>query len=325
MSSSPNIRAGSFAIINALCISWASAQTYPAKPVRIIVPLPAGGTTDILARMVAQQLNAAWAQPVVIDNRGGANGNIGTEAAVKSPPDGYTLLIGSMSTHTMNQFLYAKLPYDPVNDVAPISLLANVASVLVAHPSLPVKNVKELIALAKARPGQLSFSSAGSGGAPHLAGEMFKRFTATNLLHVPYRGSAPAVVDLIAARITMMFDATPVFLPHIDSGKLRALAAASPQRHRLLPDVPSFAEVGYPGMDIALWYGVAVPGGTPAPIVQRLNAELVKILDMPDIRKSLADQGGDAQGGTTEDFAAFMRRESARWAAVVKQAGIKPE
>ena len=182
-----------------------------------------------------------------------------------------------------------------------------------------------MIALAKAKPGELTFCSAGSGGAPHLAGELFKSLTGTELLHVPYRGSGPAVIDLIAGRITMMFDATPSLLPNITAGKLRPLAAASPQRHRLLPDVPSFAELGYPGMDIALWYGVVAPGGTPAPIVQRLNAALAKILDMPDIRKSLTDQGADVQGGTAEDFDAFMRDESARWSAVVKQAGIKPE
>jgi tripartite-type tricarboxylate transporter receptor subunit TctC len=188
-----------------------------------------------------------------------------------------------------------------------------------------MRSVNDVIALAKAKPAELSFSSAGSGGAPHLAGELFKSLTGTDLVHVPYRGSGPAVIDLVAGRITMMFDATPSLLPHITSGKLRPLAAASPQRHRLLPDVPSFAELGYPEMDIALWYGVVAPGNTPAPIVQRLNAELARIVDMPDIRKSLTEQGADVQGGTPADFDAFMRRESARWSAVVKQAGIKPE
>jgi tripartite-type tricarboxylate transporter receptor subunit TctC len=196
---------------------------------------------------------------------------------------------------------------------------------MAVNADLPLRSVNDVIALAKAKPGELSFSSSGSGGAPHLAGELFKTLTGTDLLHVPYRGSGPAVIDLVGGRITMMFDATPSLLAHITTGKLRPLAAASPQRHRLLPDVPSFAELGYPGMDIALWYGVVAPGGTPAPIVQRLNAELVRILDMPDVRKSLTEQGADVQGGTPEDFDAFMRSESARWGTVVKQAGIKPE
>jgi tripartite-type tricarboxylate transporter receptor subunit TctC len=212
-----------------------------------------------------------------------------------------------------------------VQDVLPVSLIVKLPLVMAVNADLPAQSVKDVIALAKAKPGELTFSSSGTGGAPHLSGELFKSLTATQLLHVPYRGSGPAVVDLVAGRIAMMFDATPVFLPFIAAGKLRPLAAASPQRHPLLPDVPSFAELGYPAMDIALWYGIAAPGGTPAPIVQRLNAELAKILQMPDIRKSMADQGGDAQGGTVEEFSAFMRNESARWGAVVKQAGIKPE
>ena len=197
--------------------------------------------------------------------------------------------------------------------------------ILAVNAELSTRSVQDVIALAKARPGELSFCSAGSGGAPHLAGELFKSLTGTELLHVPYRGSGPAVVDLVAGRITMMFDATPSLLPFIKAGKLRALAAASPHRHRLLPDIPSFAELGYPGMDIALWYGVAAPSGTPQTIVQRLNAELVKILDMTEIRNSLTDQGADVQGGMPEDFGAFMRNESARWGTVVKQARIKPE
>jgi tripartite-type tricarboxylate transporter receptor subunit TctC len=197
--------------------------------------------------------------------------------------------------------------------------------IMAINAEVPAKTVADVVALAKAKPGELTFSSSGSGGAPHLAGEMFKKQTGTEVQHIPYRGSGPAVIDLIAGRITMMFDATPSLLPYIISGQLRPIAAASPQRHRLLPDVPSFAELGYPGIDIALWYGVVVPGGTPAPIVQRLNAELVKILDMPDVRKNLGEQGADLQGGSAEDFGTFMRNESARWSVVVKQAGIKQE
>jgi tripartite-type tricarboxylate transporter receptor subunit TctC len=203
--------------------------------------------------------------------------------------------------------------------------VAKLPLIMTVNADLPAQSVKDVIALAKARPGELTFASAGNGGAPHLAGELFKSLTGTDLLHVPYRGSGPAVVDLVAGRIAIMFDATPSLLPFVTAGKLRVLAAASPERHRLLPDIPTFAELGLPGMDIALWYGIAAPAGTPRPIVQRLNAELVKILDMPDVRRTLSDQGADIKSGSPEDFGTFMREEQARWGPVVKQAGIKPE
>ena len=233
--------------------------------------------------------------------------------------------MNTIATHGIGPHIYASLPYDPEKDFSPLILIAKLPLIMAINADVPAQSVKDVIALAKERPGELTFCSAGTGGAPHLAGELFKSLTETDLLHIPYRGSGPAVIDLVAGRITMMFDATPSLLPFIKAGKLRALAAASPQRHPLLPNVSSFAELGYPGMDIALWYGVVAPGGTPAPIVQRLNAELAKILDIPDIRKSLSDQGANVQGGTAEDFSAFMRDESARWGAVVKQAGIRPE
>ena len=210
-------------------------------------------------------------------------------------------------------------------DFAPVILLARLPLIMTVTASLPAHSVADVIALAKAQPGRLAYASAGTGGAPHLAGELFKSLANIDLLHVPYRGSGPAVIDLIAGRVVIMFDAAPSLLPFIASGQLRPLAAASPQRHRLLPDVPSFAELGYPRMDIALWYGIVAPAATPQPIVQRLNAELVKILDLPDIRKNFADQGADIAGGTTAWFDTFMREESARWGAVVRQAGIKPE
>jgi tripartite-type tricarboxylate transporter receptor subunit TctC len=298
---------------------------YPNRPIQLVVTVPPGGAADFTGRLIGAKLADALGQPVVISNRAGAGGITAAVAVAKSEPDGYTLLLNTIATHGIGPHIYANPGYDPVKDFSPVILAVKLPLVMAVNAEVAARSVADVVALAKARPGELSFSSSGSGGAPHLAGEMFKSFTGTNLLHVPYRGSAPAVVDLIAGRITLMFDATPVFLPHIGSGKLRALAAASPRRHPLLPEVPSFAELGYPGMDIALWYGIAAPGGTPPPIVQRLNAELVKILAMPDIRKSMAEQGGDAQGGTPEDFAAFMRNESARWGAVVKQAGIKPE
>jgi tripartite-type tricarboxylate transporter receptor subunit TctC len=304
----------------------AHAQSnYPNRPLQLVVTVPPGGAADLVARIVGAKLADALGQPVVTSNRGGAGGTIAAAAVAKSDPDGYTLLLNTIATHGIGPHIYANLPYDPVKDFSPVILVAKLPLIMAVNAELPAQSVNDVIALAKARPGQLSFASAGNGGAPHLAGELFKSLTGTDLLHVPYRGSGPAVVDLVAGRIAMMFDAVPSLLPFITAGKLRVLAAASPERHRLLPDVPSFAELGYPKMDIALWYGIAAPGGTPAPIVQRLNSELIKILDMPDIRKSLADQGADVKSGSPEDFATFMREEQARWGAVVKQAGIKPE
>jgi tripartite-type tricarboxylate transporter receptor subunit TctC len=300
-------------------------SNYPNRSIQLVVTVPPGGAADFVARIVGAKLGDALGQPVVTSNRGGAGGTIAAGAVAKSDPDGYTLLLNTITTHGIGPHLYANLPYDPVKDFAPIILVAKLPLIMTVNADLPAQSVKDVIALAKARPGQLAFASSGNGGAPHLAGELFKSLTGTDLLHVPYRGSGPAVVDLVAGRIAIMFDAVPSLLPFITAGKLRVLAAASPERHRLLPDIPTFAELGYPKMDISLWYGIAAPADTPRSVVQRLNTELVKILDMPDIRKSFADQGADIKGGTPEDFAAFMHAEQARWGAVVKQAGIKPE
>jgi tripartite-type tricarboxylate transporter receptor subunit TctC len=300
-------------------------SNYPNRSIQLVVTVPPGGAADFVARIVGAKLGDALGQPVVTSNRGGAGGTIAAGAVAKSDPDGYTLLLNTITTHGIGPHLYANLPYDPVKDFAPIILVAKLPLIMTVNADLPAQSVNDVIALAKARPGQLAFASSGNGGAPHLAGELFKSLTGTDLLHVPYRGSGPAVVDLVAGRIAIMFDAVPSLLPFITAGKLRVLAAASPEHHRLLPDIPTFAELGYPKMDIALWYGIAAPADTPRSVVQRLNTELVKILDMPDIRKSLADQGADIKGGTPEDFAAFMHAEQARWGAVVKQAGIKPE
>jgi tripartite-type tricarboxylate transporter receptor subunit TctC len=304
----------------------ASAQSsYPNHPLTLVVTVPPGGAADLVARLVGDKLAAALGQPVIISNRGGAGGTIAAGQVAKSDPDGYTLLLNTIATHGIGPHIYANMPYDPVKDFAPVMLVAKLPLIMAVNADLPAKSVAEVIALAKQKPGELSFSSAGNGGAPHLAGELFKTLTDTNIVHVPYRGSGPAVIDLVAGRIAMMFDATPSLLPHIQSGKLRALAAASPQRHRLLPDVPSFAELGLPGMDIALWYGIVAPAGTPAPVVQRLNAELVKIVAMPDVRKTLTEQGADVAGGSPDDFGAFMRAETARWGKVVKDAKIEAQ
>jgi tripartite-type tricarboxylate transporter receptor subunit TctC len=298
---------------------------YPNRPIQLVVPVPPGGAADFMARTVGAKLAEALGQPVVINNRGGAGGTIASAGVAKADPDGYTLLLNSITTHGIGPHLYTSLPYNPEGDFSPIILLARLPLIMTVNASVPAKSVKDVVELAKAQPGQLAFASSGNGGAPHLAGELFKKVTGTSLLHVPYRGSGPAVVDLIAGRIAIMFDAAPSLLPFITSGKLRPLAAASAQRHRLLPEIPTFAELGHGGMDISLWYGIAAPAGTPQPVVRRLNSEFAKILEMPGIRESFAEQGADPAGGSPEQFDAFIREESARWREVVKQAGIKPD
>jgi len=298
---------------------------YPSRAVQLVVTVPPGGAADFVARIVGAKLADALGQSVVINNRAGAGGTVAAASVAKADPDGYTLLLNTIATHGIGPHLYPNLGYDPVKDFAPIILLTKLPLVMTIDAAVPARSVADVIALARARPGALAFASSGSGGAPHLAGELFKSVTGTDLLHVPYRGSGPAVLDVAAGRVAIMFDAMPALLPFVVGGRLRPLAAASAERNRLLPDIPTFAELGYAGMDISLWYGVVAPAGTPQPIVRRLNAELGKILDLPDIRKSLADQGAEPQGGTPEQYAAFMREESARWRAVVTQAGIKPD
>jgi len=303
----------------------ARAQPYPIRQIQLVVTVPPGGAADYVARMVGNKLADALSQPVVIVNRGGAGGTTAAASVAKSDPDGYTLLLNTIATHGIGPHLYANLPYDPAKDFAPVILLAKFPLIMTVTASLPARSVADVVAFAKARPGELAFASAGTGGAPHLAGELFKRAAAIDLLHVPYRGSGPAAVDLIAGRVAIMFDAAPSLLPFIMSGQIRPLAAASRERHRLLPDVPTFAELGYDHMEISLWYGIVAPAATPAAVVGRLHGELVKILAMADIRKSLTEQGADIGGGTPADFAAFMNAERRRWGDAVKEAGIKPE
>jgi len=295
---------------------------YPVRPVQLIVTVPPGGAADPIARIVAGRLADALGQSVVVVNRPGAAGTTAAAGVARSPPDGYTLLLNTISTHGIGPHLYANLPYDPVTDFVPVILVARLPLVMTVTSALPAQSVADVIALAQARPGQLTFASSGTGGAPHLAGELFKSLTAIDMLHVPYRGSGPAVVDLVAGRVAIMFDAAPSLLPFILSGQVRPLAAASPQRHPLLPETPSFAELGYPRMDVSLWYGIVAPAATPPAIVHRLNADVAAILDMADVRKSFADQGAEAAGGSPAAFAAFMRDELVRWGTVVKEAGL---
>jgi len=312
-------------IAAALVPAPAGAQDYPTRPITLVVPVPPGGASDFVGRTVGAKLADALGQPVVISNRGGGGGTIATAGVAKAEADGYTLLLASITTHGIGPHLYASLPYDPAKDFAPVIFLANFPLVMTVNADLPAHSVAEVVALAKSLPGGLAFASSGNGGAPHLAGELLKSLTGANLLHIPYRGSGPAVIDVVAGRIAIMIDGLPALLPFITAGKLRPLAVASLKRHPVLPQLPTFAELGYAGMDVTLWFGLVAPAATPQPVIRRLNAELVRILAMPDLRKSLMDQGAEPGGGTPEDFGDFMRAESARWRVVVKQAGIKAE
>lgn len=308
-----------------LATSVAFAQGYPNKPVRMVVPFPPGGTTDILARAVGQKLSEAWGQQVVIDNRPGAGGNIGTDLVAKAPADGYTLLMGTVGTQAINASLYAKLPFDPVKDFAPVTLVASVPNVLVVNKTIPSNSVKELIALAKSKPGQLNFASSGNGTSIHLAGELFKSMTGISMTHIPYKGSAPALTDLIGGQTNMMFDNLPSSMQHIKSGTLRALAVTSAKRSPALPDVPTVAESGVPGFEASSWFGVLAPAGTPKEIVAKINADIVKALAAPDIKERLSGQGAEPVGNSPEQFAAYIKTEIVKWAKVVKDSGAKIE
>ncbi len=301
----------------------APAQQYPTKAVRLIVGFPAGGTSDIMARLTGQKLSEAWGQTFIIDNRPGAGGNIGTELVAKAAPDGYTLLVSPGSTLTSNPAVYSKVPFDTVRDFAPVTMIAGVPNALVVHPSVPASNVKELIALAKSRPGQLAYASTGAGQSTHLSAELLKTSAGINMIHVPYKGSAPALTDIVAGQVSVMFDNLPSVLPFIKSGRLKPLAVSSAARSRALPEVPTVAESALPGFDVTVWFAVLAPAATPREIVNRLNAEVVKAIKTQDMRDRLAQQGAEAIGNTPEDFAAIIKRDLAKWAKVVKDANIK--
>ena len=300
----------------------AAAQTdYPNRPVRLVVTVPPGGAADFIARLVGAKLAESLGQPVLVDNRGGAGGTIATDAVAKAAADGYTLLQNSITTHGVGPHLYARLPYDPVKDFAPVTGLALLPLIMAVNADLPFKSVPELIAGSKKE--SLNFASSGNGGAPHMAAELFKSATGASITHVPYKGSGPAVADLVGGRVQIMFDAAPSLIQHVKSGKLRVLAAASAQRNRLLPEVPTFAELGYPKVAVSLWYGLLAPAGTPRPVIDRLNRETRKALEAADVREKLLAQGAEPMPGSPEAFATFMHEESAKWAPVVKQAGVK--
>jgi len=308
----------------ALCVGGAQAQSFPAKPVRIVVAFPPGGGIDIVARLMGPKLTDIWNQPVVVENRPGASGVIGTEAAARSAPDGYTVFFGTLGNFTANQYLYPKMAVDPLRDMAPLTQVAAVHFVMIAHPSLPARNVKELIALAKARPGQINYSSSGPGGAPHLATELLKSMAGINLVHIPYKGSGPSFVDLLAGQVSLTSDSLLQALPYIKAGRLRALAVLSQKRVQLLPDVPASVET-LPGFELTNWYGMAVPAATPRDIVNRLYGDLSKVMQQPDFRDRVSGMGADVIGNTPEQFAAFMKAESTKWGRVIKEANIKAE
>jgi tripartite-type tricarboxylate transporter receptor subunit TctC len=296
---------------------------YPTKPIRLVVPFPPGGATDILAREVAKHLTDAWGQSVVVDNRPGAGGNIGSELVAKAAPDGYTLEMGTVGTHAINSSLYSKMPYDHIKDFVPVILVAGVPNVLEVNPALPVNSVQELIAYAKANPNKLNFASSGAGTSIHLSGELFKVMAGVQMTHVPYKGSAPALADLIGGQVQLMFDNLPPSLPQIKAGKLRALAVTSATRAPALPDVPTVAEAGLPGFEASSWFGVLAPAGTPPAIVTKLNAEIAKWLTSPEAKEKLASVGANIAGGTPEDFARHIQAETSKWAKVVKESGAK--
>ncbi len=294
---------------------------YPNKSITIIVPFPAGGTTDILARIVGQALTTELGQSVVVDNRAGAGGNIGGQLAAKAPADGYTLFMGTVGTQAINAALYKKMPFDPIKDFAPLSRVANVPNLLVANPKQPYKNVQELIAYAKAHPGEVYFASSGNGTSIHLSGELFALMAKVDIVHVPYKGSAPAMTDLLGNQTAIMFDNLPSAIQHVRSGKLRALAVTTARRSPELPDVPTIAEAGVPGYEAASWFGLLAPAATPAPIVAKLNAAIVKVLAQPDVKKKIKEQGAETYSETPEHFAAFILQETVKWGKVVRESG----
>jgi tripartite-type tricarboxylate transporter receptor subunit TctC len=300
-------------------------QSYPAKPVRFIIGFSPGGPSDILTRLVGTKLSEVMGQPFVFENRPGAGGNIAGDAAAKSPPDGYTLLMGNNSILATNAALYKNMPFDPVKDLDPVSLIAAQPNILVVHPSVPAKNVKELIALAKARPGELNYASSGSGAAAHLAAELFKSMTGTQMAHIPYKGAAPALADVLAGQCQLIFATSLSVQPHIRSGRLRPLAVTTAKRARANPELPTIAEAGVPGFEANTWHGIVVPARTPQPIVARLNTEINRVLQLPDVRERIEGLGGEILGGTPQQFAAYVQKEIPKWTKVVRESGAKAE
>ena len=305
-----------------LVLGTAHAQGWPSKPLRIVVPFAPGGSTDIVARILADKLAAPLGQSVVVDNRAGAAGNIGAEAVAKAAPDGYTLLMATTGVMAINNALYKAMTYDAAKDLEPVSFTTSITNVLTVPPDVPAKSVVELVALAKAQPSKLSFASSGAGSSTHLSGELFKSMAGIDVLHIPYKGSGQALVDLMAGRVTMIFDNMPSVLPYIKGGKLRGLASTGPRRSAAMPDLPTIAEAGLPGYESLSWSGIAVPAGTPRDIVLRLNREIGAVLAQADVKQKLAEQGADPIGGAPEVFSAHVRTEREKWGKLIRERNI---
>jgi len=310
----------------AVALAWSAsvpAQSYPARPVRMIIPFPPAGGTDVVGRLIGQRLNEAWSVPVVFDNRPGAGSTVGTGMVAKAAPDGYTIGVTSMSL-AINATLYRALPYDPLKDLAPIILAARAPNVLVVHPAVPANTVRELIAYAKAHPGKLNFGSSGTGGVSHLSGEVFRAAAGIDIVHVPYKGAGPAMTGLISGEAQIMMATTPVALPQMKANRLRAIAISSRQRSPLAPDLPTIAESGFPGFETDTWYGFIAPAGTPAAIVKRIHADTARILELPEMKTALAQQGAQPAGGSPEEFRRFIRSEIEKWGKAIRAAKVPP-
>ncbi len=313
------------AAVAALQATAALAQNYPTRAIRMVVPFPPGGPNDILARLLAQKTSEQVGHPVVLDNRGGAGGVIGTDAVAKAAADGYTLLFSGTASLSINPSLYAKLPYDPLTDFAPITLVGTAPSIFILHPSVPVKSIKELIDYTRANPGKLNFASAGIGTPPHLGGELFNTMAGVNMVHVPYKGGGPATADLLAGQVQLYISGISTAIPLVKEGKVRGIAVTSSKRTSLLPDTPTVAESGLPGFEVGNWYAIVAPAGTPRPIVNRLNAELNKAIALADVRKRFFELAVEPMGSTPEELAAYNKSEITKWARAIKAAGMKPE
>ena len=315
-------------IVAVLFAAWLvplQAQGYPARPIRVIVPVATGGIADYYSRVIGSKLHETWGQPVLVENRAGGGGNIGSDIVAKAPPDGYTMVMGFIGSHAVNPFLIRNMPYDPQRDFVPVAMVIEAEGLLAVHPSVPVNSVAELLALARTQPGKLSYASGGIGTSSHLAGELFKSMTGADIVHIPYKGNAPAIADLIGGQTQLMFATMPTVLPHVRAGKLRGLAVIGATRSAALPQLPTIAESGVPGFSVNNWIGLFAPAGTPNEIVRKVNAEVMRIMRLPEVARRMDVEGERFTPNTPEEFAAFIRSEVAKWGKVVKDAGLKAE
>ena len=315
-------------IVAVLFAAWLvplQAQGYPARPIRIIVPVATGGIADYYSRVIGSKLHETWGQPVLVENRAGGGGNIGSDIVAKAPPDGYTMVMGFIGSHAVNPFLFRNMPYDPQRDFVPVAMVIEAEGLLAVHPSVPVNSVAELLALARAQPGKLSYASGGIGTSSHLAGELFKSMTGADIVHIPYKGNAPAIADLIGGQTQLTFATMPTVLPHVRAGKLRGLAVIGATRSAALPQLPTIAESGVTGFSVNNWIGLFAPAGTPNEIVRKVNAEVMRIMRLPEVARRMDVEGERFTPNTPEEFAAFIRSEVAKWGKVVKDAGLKAE